>query len=185
MRKLVGKLSALDPDASETLKIVAYFDKLVDGRVGADGLMRGATILSGVPIGRRPASSKTAQRFGVDGVELDPGPSEGWPSVSSADGSTVWLERSGAPHVNDSMVLECLAIALSILSLRLDRSAPARQAIEVLLASGTTEEQREEAAARFALGAHTPVYAAAVPVAVHIDRSLPLAVVATGGSRGR
>ena len=124
MRKLVGKLSALDPEASETLKIVAYFDKLVDGRVGADGLMRGATILSGVPIGRRPASSKTVQRFGVDGVELYPGPSEGWPSVSSADGSTVWLERSGAPHVNDSMVLERLATGLSILSLRFASSTP-------------------------------------------------------------
>lgn len=53
MKELAGRLSALDPEASETLKVIAYFDKLVDGRVGPDGMLRGAAVLCGAPMGHR------------------------------------------------------------------------------------------------------------------------------------
>lgn len=47
MQELVGRLTALDPEASESLKVVAYFDALVSAGVGLDGLLRGAAALSG------------------------------------------------------------------------------------------------------------------------------------------
>ncbi len=179
MKELVGRLSALDPQASETLKVIAYFDKLVDGRVGAEGMLRGAAVLSGAAIGRVTAGPGEARRFGPDGEQLPSGGPEGWMSVPSAEGSVVWLERSGAPHANDAMVLERLAIALSIQSARLDTSAPTRRAVEVLLAGDASDEEREEASARLALGAHTVIHAIAVPLAAPLDRPLPHAVVTT------
>jgi len=179
MKELVGRLSALDPEASETLKVIAYFDALVDGRVGPEGMLRGAAVLSGAPIGHLRAGQAEGRRFGVDGAELAPGRPDDWPAVPSADGSTVWLERAGAAHANDAMVLERLAIALSIQSVRLDTSAPTRRAVEVLLAGDASEQEREQAAARLSLGAHTAIHAVAVPPTVRLDRPLAHAVVAT------
>ena len=40
MQELVGRLTALDPDASEALKVVAYFDALTASGVSLDGLLR-------------------------------------------------------------------------------------------------------------------------------------------------
>ena len=49
MRELAGRLAALDPDAGAALKVIAYFDRLTDGRVGLEALVRGAAVLSGCP----------------------------------------------------------------------------------------------------------------------------------------
>lgn len=179
MKELVGRLSALDPEASETLKVIAYFDALVDGRVGAEGMLRGAAVLGGAPIGHVHAGHVEGRRFGADGAELPPGGPGDWLAVSSADGSVVWLERPGDAHANDAMVLERLAIALSIQSARLDTSAPTRRAVEVLLAGDASDQEREEAASRLSLGAHAAIHAVAIPPTVRSDRPLAQAVVAT------
>ncbi|MBW9095444.1 hypothetical protein JNB62_17315 [Microbacterium jejuense] len=180
MKELVGRLSALDPEASETLKVIAYFDALVDGRVGTDGMLRGAAVLTGATIGHVAAGrTGKGRRIGSDGSESPPGDPGRWPVVSSADGSVVWLEREGSPHANDAMVLERLAIALSIQSARLDTAAPTRRAVEVLLSADATDEDRDEASARLSLGAHPVIHAVAVPTSLRLERPLAHAVVAT------
>ncbi|MBB2504299.1 PucR family transcriptional regulator, partial [Amycolatopsis echigonensis] len=49
MRELVTHLSALDSGAAETVKVIAYFDRLVEGRAGLEPIVRGAAVLSGCP----------------------------------------------------------------------------------------------------------------------------------------
>ena len=53
MQDLLGRLTALDPDASETLKVVTYFDALVARSVGVESMVRGAAVLSGATVGQR------------------------------------------------------------------------------------------------------------------------------------
>jgi hypothetical protein len=50
MKELVGKLSALDPEAGDALKVVTYFDTLMDGHVSIETLVRGAATLAGAPV---------------------------------------------------------------------------------------------------------------------------------------
>ncbi|MFJ2830092.1 helix-turn-helix domain-containing protein [Streptomyces sp. NPDC087263] len=49
MRELAGRLAELDPDAGAALQAIAYFDRLMEGRVGLEALVRGAAVLSGYP----------------------------------------------------------------------------------------------------------------------------------------
>ncbi|WP_329550073.1 helix-turn-helix domain-containing protein [Streptomyces sp. NBC_01356] len=49
MRELAGRLAELDPDAGAALQVIAYFDRLMEGRVGLEALVRGAAVLSGCP----------------------------------------------------------------------------------------------------------------------------------------
>ncbi|WP_029146232.1 helix-turn-helix domain-containing protein [Microbacterium luticocti] len=179
MRELAGRLLALDPEASETLKVIAYFDRLIDGRVGAEGMLRGAATLAGAPVGHARPGAERGRRFGPDAASLPDGSPDGWPSVGFGEGAVVWLERSGEAHANDAMVLERLAIALSILSTRLDTVAPTRQAVETLVSADATDEQRDEALQRLALPVHVPVHAVAVPTGVPLATAAPHAVVAT------
>ena len=51
MQGLVWRLKALDPEASESLKVIAYFDALVDGHASAQVLLSGAAVLSGCAAG--------------------------------------------------------------------------------------------------------------------------------------
>lgn len=62
MQELLGRLTALDPEASESLKVVSYFDTLVTAGAGLDALLRGAAALSGVVAGadRRGRISRRA-----------------------------------------------------------------------------------------------------------------------------
>ncbi|MEW2134079.1 helix-turn-helix domain-containing protein [Streptomyces sp. NPDC005435] len=111
MQELLGRLTALDPEASETLKVVAYFDALVVAAVGIDGLLRAAAAMSGAVAGieRRDRVS----RFSPEGRRLDDVGGPCSPELVKP-GFRVWLEREGAPHANDEMVVERLALALEL-----------------------------------------------------------------------
>src|SRR6187402_3498046 len=99
MKELVGKLSALDPEAGDALKVVTYFDTLMDGRVSVETLVRGAATLAGVAAGyRRGANSIRVLTDGSRGPALDAVP---FPTAAAGAGAVVWLERTGAPHAND------------------------------------------------------------------------------------
>ena len=47
MQELVGRLAQLDPDAGAAVKVIAYFDRLVEGRAGLEPIVRGAAVLAG------------------------------------------------------------------------------------------------------------------------------------------
>ncbi|QTV79266.1 helix-turn-helix domain-containing protein [Microbacterium sp. NIBRBAC000506063] len=104
---------------------------------------------------------------------------EGWPAVRFGEDAVVWIERAEAPHANDAMILERLAISLSIISHRLDTTAPTRRAVEVLLAGDATDSEREEAVAHLAFPTHAPIRTIAVLSSAQLTRPLPHAIVAT------
>lgn len=147
MQDLLGRLTALDPDASETLKVVAYFDALVARSVGMESMLRGAAVLSGATVGGRDGSQIVRVR--ADGVRIDPGPSGGWPQRESGPDAVVWIERDGEPHSNDAMILERLALALGIIRAR--RSVGPESAVELVISGYAGRDERAAALPRLRL----------------------------------
>lgn len=170
MQELVGRLTALDPEASETLKVVAYFDVLVAGGVGLQALLRGAAVLSGTVAGA--FDGRRTHRIGPDGNQLaadgapdgvaPPGVRPQWPS-RAISGGHVWLEREGPPHANDEMVIERLALAVDLVAAR----GPGRpgSALEIVIDAARDVEERRVALSRLRLDPARETRVAALPLA--------------------
>lgn len=184
MQELLGRLTTLDPQASETLKVISYFDTLLAGGVGVETLLRGAAVLSGAAAGH--ASSGRMLRISPEGERLpapDVGPAaSGWPSRPTGIGSIVWIERTGAPHANDAMVLERLALAVSLTGAR--RAASADGAVELAVSAAAPPDERATAVARLRLDGRT-ARAIALPADVVADPAGRTAVVATARGLAR
>lgn len=181
MQELVGRLTALDPEASETLKVVAYFDVLVAGRVGLQSLLRGAAVLSGTVAGA--FDGRRTHRIGPDGDRPDgagsAGPRPDWPTRTTSTG-TVWLERDGSPHANDEMVIERLALAVDVVGAR--RPGQPDSALETALDAARDIEERRVALSRLRLDPARVVRVVAHPLAHPVEQragSAPSTVVAT------
>lgn len=148
MQDLLGRLTALDPDASETLKVVTYFDALVARSVGVESLLRGAAVLSGATVGLRDGTHIV--RVSAEGTRIDPAdPDESWMRRESGQDAVAWIERDGAPHMNDDMILERLALALGIARAR--RSVGAESAVEIAISSYASADERAAALLRLRL----------------------------------
>ena len=175
MQDLLGRLTALDPDASETLKVVTYFDALVARSVGVESMLRGAAVLSGATVGHR--DDRQIVRVRADGVRIDPvAPSPSWPVRESGPDATVWIERDGDPHSNDAMILERLSLALGIIRAR--RSVGPESAVELAISAYAGAGERAAALPRLRLTASTLRLVASPPdPAPHAQH--PSAVVAT------
>lgn len=180
MQELVGRLTALDPEASESLKVVAYFDVLIAGGVGLEALLRGAAVLSGAVAGA--ADGRRTRRIGPDGGrvadDVAPGAADlplHWPTRTISTG-TVWLERDGAPHANDEMVVERLALAVDLVGAR----GPGRpsSALETAIDAARDVEERRVALSRLRLDPAREVRVAAHPVS-HVTQAALSTVVAT------
>ncbi|MFC7862558.1 hypothetical protein ACFU5B_01885 [Streptomyces murinus] len=117
MHQLVGRLSSLDLEASESLRIVSYFDVLIARGAGLDGLLRGAAVLSGTVAGAEIRGR--VSRRDPDGHLLgDPTDGRRRSSRLSHAGWTVWLERDGKPEPHDEMIAERLALGVELLEAR-------------------------------------------------------------------
>ncbi|WP_223623633.1 LysR family transcriptional regulator [Microbacterium sp. EST19A] len=148
MQDLLGRLTALDPDASETLKVVTYFDALVERSVGVESMLRGAAVLSGATVGQR--DGRQIMRVRADGVRIDPlDPRDGWMLRHSGPDAVAWIEREGEAHTNDAMILERLALALGIIRAR--RSAGPESAVELAISSYAGVDERAGALSRLRL----------------------------------
>jgi hypothetical protein len=184
MQELVGRLTALDPEASESLRVIAYFDALVDGHAGIEVLLRGAAILSGCAAGF--VNQGTVTRVDDHGTRVPIGlaPAAGsWPERVVNGTARAWIERTGAAHANDEMILERLGLALAI---TLERSAPVaalRRSIETVLDRTEPTEARAGAAARLRLDPAAPYRVHAVPPEVVTDGLQTVAVTAAGPVR--
>jgi hypothetical protein len=174
MQDLLGRLTALDPDASETLKVVSYFDALVARSVGVESMLRGAALLSGATVGHR--DGRHTMRVQADGVRVDPADvSDGWPMRESGPDAVAWIERDGEPHTNDAMILERLALALGILRAR--RTVGPESAVELAISTYANAQERAGALARLRLGDGPLVVLASPPDPAPAQH--PSAVVAT------
>lgn len=182
MQELVGRLTALDPEASETLKVVAYFDVLVAGCVGLQALLRGAAVLSGTVAGA--FDGRRTHRIGPDGDRPADGPGPAgprpdWPTRTTSTG-TVWLERDGRPHANDEMVIERLALAVDVVEAR--RPGHRDSSLETALDAARDVEERRVALSRLRLDPARLVRVVAHPLAHPVEQraeAAPSTVVAT------
>lgn len=175
MQDLLGRLTALDPDASETLKVVSYFDALVSRSVGVESMLRGAALLSGTTVGQRDGTQIVRVR--EDGVRIDPvAPDGDRPMRDSGPDAVVWIEREGEPHTNDAMILERLALALGIIRAR--RAVGPESAVELAISSYPSDEERAGALSRLRLPAAPLRIVASPPDPAPLPQH-PSAVVAT------
>ncbi|WP_411557492.1 hypothetical protein [Plantibacter sp. MPB07] len=175
MQELVGRLTALDPEASEGLKVIAYFDALVAGGVNTEALTRGAAVLAGVPAGAR--TPEAAVRVDPAGHRL-PVESADWPTRTVAGDGSVWLERVGVAHANDAIVLERFALAVALLRSR--RHPQADSSVQILLDADRSESERSQAAERLSLSGSALRVIATSP-SVHPQGGPSALTVGTGG----
>jgi hypothetical protein len=177
MQELVGRLTALDPEASESLKVVGYFDALVGGQVSVDVLASSAAVLAGCPVGVTLSDGRST-RMSPGGERLAAAEEHDWPAHDAGPGDRVWIERASAPHTNDAMLLERFAIAVAITRSRSDSDSSLHRAAELVVDATVSADDRAAAAARLRLDAHELVQAVALPAAAPADR-YPSAVLST------
>lgn len=151
MQELVGRLTALDPEAGEGLKVIAYFDALAAGGVGIDGLLGGAAVLAGTVAGAEVQGK--VRRRDPSGARLDVSPSAPRSSSRSGPGWSVWLERAERPHANDAMVVERLALAVEQV---IARSVP-DSGLDILIDETRSSTDRVSALSRLRLDPATRV----------------------------
>jgi hypothetical protein len=175
MQGLVWRLNALDPEASEGLKVIAYFDALVDGHASAHVLLTGAAVLSGCPAGY--VTDGNTLRVDATGTKTAPGAPDAWPGHGFGDGGRVWIERSGPAFANDEMILERVAIALGISFDRTSPGAATRRAVATVIDSAAPLDRRMDAAAMLHLDRDTAYRVVAVPAATVLPG--PRAVIYT------
>lgn len=143
MQELLGRLRALDPDASAGLRVIACFDELMSGGVGAHGLQSAAAALAGRPVAfRRGASVRVVDPRG-EVVAASPPPAS---TTAVLDDSDVWIVGS-RPEKSDAMILERLSLALR-LRLGADEGTPTRRDLAVALDDEAPDAERRDAAAR-------------------------------------
>jgi PucR C-terminal helix-turn-helix domain len=183
VQELVGRLTALDPEASASLKVIAYFDALVDGHASPEVMLRGAAVLSGCAAGFvTPSIVMRVDSTGLRTTTDAAPPADTWPSHAVSDSARAWLERSGEAHANDNMILERLAIALSI---TLERSGPVaarRRAIETVLDARESVEARAEAAGQLRLSQRIQWRVDALPSTAHVPDGHQTVVVTPAGA---
>lgn len=152
MQELVGRITALDPVASESLRVISYFDALVEAHATAEALLRAANVLTGCAVGF--VADETVMRVDSSGFRsADPARTEveRWPSHAVGEGWYAWIERSGSSHANDEMVLERLSFGLRISLERTHPTAIARRNLEILIDATVGPQERAVAARRLRL----------------------------------
>ncbi|MFD0475104.1 hypothetical protein ACFQ0B_47785 [Nonomuraea thailandensis] len=114
MRELVGRLEALDPDAGAALRVITYFDQLIERRAGLENVVRGAAVLSGHPAVLVDTDRNLRIRVTPDGARTEqarPAPPAEWCRLTVDSHITVYLEHPGPAGPVEAMVLERAAMA--------------------------------------------------------------------------
>jgi hypothetical protein len=149
MRALVRYVSNFDTHAESALKVIGYFDALVEHRATLEGCVRAAAGLSQCNAGLRDDAASWSLRFNYRGTQMD---GIGAPTTTRVirlgdrDVGEVWLERDDGAEPLDELVVERMALAAGILwhgSTRPSRSATAL--IELVLTNSTSTEERGRA----------------------------------------
>ncbi|MFC5995931.1 helix-turn-helix domain-containing protein [Pseudonocardia hispaniensis] len=170
MQDLLGRLAALDPEASLGLRVIACFDELIVGNVNTRALLSAAAALAGCTAGfhqERPARTVRVTPKGELCPKGELRPIPGAPpahGVESGDGLTVWLERTGSAHANDAIILERLALAIRLRHGRGRRDLDNRRDLGTLLDASVSVEDRHDAAARLGLSAKRSYRVVAAPL---------------------
>ncbi|PZS35205.1 MAG: CdaR family transcriptional regulator [Pseudonocardiales bacterium] len=192
MRELVNRLSALDADAAENLKVIVYFDALIDGRAGLEAFLRGAAVLTGCRAGLVYPEHRISMRVDANGRRIEMTPPidiAQWPQRRLADdcAGVVWIEREAGLHPNDAMVLERFGVGvrITIERTRVGSADDDAAAVEVLLDPSAGAEAHRRAAWRLGVEEQPQVLVRASPVATRQHPPARSTVITTVAGRVR
>jgi hypothetical protein len=195
VKGLLLRLSALDADAEAAVRVISYFDRLVDRGATPSEVVRAAAALAECVVGWTGDTGDTL-RFGPDGVavpdEIPIRPSKGAP-VNPDDGASparVWLERPGEPGPLDDLVVERLALTARLRGAARPRTPAPDLAdpalVELVLAEREAQEDRARAVHLLGLAAGAPVRVLAVRAAPGADLvAEAVALVSRATTNGR
>ncbi|MCX2181017.1 helix-turn-helix domain-containing protein [Streptomyces sp. SKN60] len=178
MEALALRVSGLDPYVDGAIRVVAFYDTLMRRRVDLPALARASAGLAECVAGIRLHGSGRAIRFSPLGTEAGAGVQTASTTapvlLDEEEIGSVWLERAGAPHQLDEILLDRLAIAVAA---AVERYGPARTTmadpalVELAVAAGTDEVARARALRLLGFAAGAPLHVVAVRSAtVPLDR---------------
>ncbi|MFC5753934.1 helix-turn-helix domain-containing protein [Actinomadura rugatobispora] len=191
MKELAGRLEALDPDAGAALQVIAYYDRLVEGRAGLEALVRGAAVLTGRPARLVDETRRVRIRVDPGGRRADgagpPPAGAGWPSAPLEAGGppALWLEGPGPAGVVEAMVLERASTAIRAVLERTRGKVPAaghdQAMVETVLDPAAPAVARLRAARRLGLDPRGRARALAMAGGVPAIEPVPGTAGSTGG----
>ncbi|WP_043631796.1 helix-turn-helix domain-containing protein [Nonomuraea candida] len=149
MQGLLLRLSTLDADAESAVRVIAYFDSLVRDHAGVPVLLAATARLTQCPAGLLDAATGRRVRASPDGSVDTPAslPRAQVRELGSGLGA-VWIERQGAAHGLDEIVLERYAAAAEVILERaagLMRTGQDPALVELALSAETGEAERSRA----------------------------------------
>ncbi len=111
---LLRRLSALDADAASAVRVIGFYDALVEQGADIDTILRQTAMLAECPVGLRSANGQLCERMEPGGAVRFAGPPADSRRYRLPSGDEVWLERDGAEHPLDDLVLERFALAANV-----------------------------------------------------------------------
>ncbi|WP_370963035.1 helix-turn-helix domain-containing protein [Amycolatopsis sp. cg9] len=116
MKGLLLRLSGLDADAENAVRVIGFFDRLITAHADLDTLVRSTADLAGCPVGVHAPGRGLSLRAAPGGDVGAPGTAPPGAAARELEGGVVvWVARAGAPVPLDDMLLERFAIATAIL----------------------------------------------------------------------
>ncbi|GIF13779.1 helix-turn-helix domain-containing protein [Actinoplanes teichomyceticus] len=116
MQGLLLRLSGLDADAENAVRVIGFFDRLITARASLDTLVCNTAHLAGCPVGVDVPGQGLALRAKPDSPQVRSGRVPAGAAARALEGGvTVWVARSGPPQPLDEMLLERFAIATAVL----------------------------------------------------------------------
>lgn len=148
MKGLLLRLSGLDADAENAVRVIGFFDRLITGRVDLDTLARTTSQLAECPVGVSAPGRGLSLRAepGLD-ITVSGQVPKSAAKRELEGGTVVWIARPGAASPLDEILLERFAIAAAVL---LDHSTvplpelgdPALVELVLADSAGTAERSR-------------------------------------------
>jgi hypothetical protein len=166
MRSFLRQVATSDALAEDGLKVIAYFDALVEHRATLEACVRAAAALSQCVAGLQESSSPLGVRFDRRGLVVHGPPAPSTRCVvriGERDAGEVWLERDEGPAPLDELIVERLAHAAGALwrsSPRPSRSTAGL--VELVVSTRTAPDERNRALQLLGLASGQPLDVAAV-----------------------
>ena len=173
MRGLLIRLSGTDSEAVAALRIIAYFDALVDSpSCDVQSLVRGAAALAECSVAVVTTDSRMVA-FDPHGTAIET-TSDGGDQVHSSRGDTGWLVGRDSAEWTDALILERLMVAVAAVEERLGRRLgrptlgdPAL--LEIVISETAAMEDKARALGLMRLNAETPLRVFTVATVAGVD----------------
>ncbi|MET7339570.1 helix-turn-helix domain-containing protein [Nonomuraea sp. NPDC005650] len=164
MKHLLLRLSELDARAGDELRVISFFDALLQNGTDLDRLLIEAARLAECPVGVSVPGLGVHRRVSADGGTPDGPADPDARKLGLANGGEVWIERRGPAYPIDAMLIERFAIACAAVLGKRD-PGPAfgdPALVELVLSSAVDEAGRCRALKLLGLRPDRPVQVFAV-----------------------